>query len=358
MKLLDWYILKRYLGTFAMMLVLFIPIGIIIDLAEKIDNIRNSEAPLHAVLDYYLDFIVYFANLLFPLLLFLSVIWFTSKLANNTEIIAMLSSGISFWRFLRPYFIGATIVCILALGVSLILAPQASKGFNEFRYEYLKKNKKTQETSNVYRQINDNEYIYASNFVPISKSAVNFILENFEGNTLKYKITASRIQYIEEDSIYRLNNYVKRTIGKKNDLIETETRYDTILPFDIETLTPVSYVAETLDVFELIQFIEDEERRASPDLNTYKVTAYKRWSIPISAFILTLIGVAVSAMKRRGGMGTNLAFGIGLAFGFIFIDKVFGTIAIQSNFAPWLAVWLPNAIFGLLAIYLLYNAKR
>jgi len=358
MKKLDWYILKRYLGTFITMLLLFIPIGIIIDLAEKIDNILESEAPTEAVLAYYLDFIVYFANLLFPLILFLSVIWFTSKLANKTEIIAMLSSGISFWRFLRPYAIGASMVCLVALGVAMFLAPQASKGFNEFKYEYLKKNKKVQETNDVYRQLNENEYIYASNFIPISKSAVNFTLEHFEGNRMTSKITASRIKYIEKDSMYRLSNFVKRTILDDDDLLFTKRRYDTILPFDIEELTPVNYVAETLDTFALNAFIKRESKKASPDLNTYKVTAYKRWSIPVSAFILTLIGVAVSAMKRRGGMGVNLAFGIGLAFGFIFIDKIFGTMAIQSDFQPWIAVWLPNVLFGLLATYLLYHAKR
>ncbi len=358
MKILDWYILKRYLGTFATMLLLFIPIGIIIDLAEKIDNILDSEAPKEAVLQYYLDFIVYFANLLFPLLLFLSVIWFTSKLANKTEIVAMLSSGISFWRFLRPYIIGATIVCVAALAVSLFLAPKASKGFNEFKYAYLKRHKKVQNTNDVYRQINDNEYIYASNFDPVKKFANNFTLEHFEGNKMLYKISANRIKYIEEDSLYRLSNFVKRTVKENDDILITERSYDTILPFDIETLTAVSYVAETLNAFELHEFIAQEERKASPDLNSYKVTAYKRWSIPVSAFILTLIGVAVSAMKRRGGMGANLAFGIGLAFGFIFIDKIFGTMAIQSDFDPLVAVWLPNVLFGLLAVYLLYNAKR
>jgi len=358
MKILDWYILKRYLGTFATMMLLFIPIGIIIDLAEKVDNMLESDAPKEAILHYYLDFIVYFSNLLFPLLLFLSVIWFTSKLANKTEVIAMLSSGISFWRFLRPYAIGATIVCIAALGVSLFLAPRASKGFNEFKYAYLKRHKKVQNTNDVYRQINDNEYIFASNFDPIRKYATNFTLEHFEGNKMLYKISANRIKYIEEDSLYRLSNFVKRTIKENDDILITERSYDTILPFDIETLTAVSYVAETLNAFELHEFIAQEEKKASPDLNSYKVAAYKRWSIPVSAFILTLIGVAVSAMKRRGGMGANLAFGIGLAFGFIFIDKIFGTMAIQSDFEPWIAVWLPNAIFGLLAVYLLYNARR
>ena len=156
MKILDWYILKRYLGTFLMLLLLFIPIGITVNLAEKIDKILDKEVPFPEVAEYYLNFTIYFANLLFPIFLFLSVIWFTSKLANNTEIIAFLSSGVSFWRFLRPYLIGATLVCAGALILGMYLAPAASKGFNDFKYTYLKRGgDKAQETKNVYRQIND-----------------------------------------------------------------------------------------------------------------------------------------------------------------------------------------------------------
>ena len=210
MKILDWYILKRYLVTFLMMLLLFIPIGITVDLAEKIGKILENNAPFSAVVGYYLDFTIYFANLLFPLFLFLSVIWFTSKLANNTEIVAFLSSGVSFSRFLRPYIIGASIVSVFALILGLYLAPLASQGFHEFKYSYLKKNADIQQTRDVYRQINDNDYIYVSNFDAKSKVGRNFTLEHFEGNELKYKIFADNIRYIEKDSTYRLTLFVKR----------------------------------------------------------------------------------------------------------------------------------------------------
>ncbi|WP_378185108.1 LptF/LptG family permease [Aquimarina sp. W85] len=358
MKILDWYILKRYLGTFFTMILLFIPIGIIVDLSEKIDNMLEHSVPLDAIIAYYLDFTIYFANLLFPLFVFLSVIWFTSKLANNTEIIAILSSGVSFWRFLRPYMIGAIIICIGALAMGLFLAPNASQGFNEFKYSYLKKNKKVQETSNVYRQINDSVFLYANDFRPLDRSATNFTLEYFDGNKLKIKISARKITYNVTDSIYELRDFVKREVEEDRDVIEKLPIKDTVLPFNIDEFTPVTYVAETLNYLELREFIEKESKRGSSDINRYKVVAYKRWSIPISAFILTVIGVAVSSMKRRGGMGVNLAVGISLAFIFIFIDKVLGTMANQSDFPPLVAVWFPNVSFGLLAIYLLYNAKR
>ena len=358
MKILDWYILKRYLGTFVMMLFLFIPIGITINIAEKIDKILENEVPFWEVVNYYIDFTVYFANLLFPLFLFLSVIWFTSKLAQNTEIIAFLSSGVSFWRFLRPYIIGSTLVSLGALIMGMYLAPNASKGFNEFKYTYLKRGAEVQETSDVYRQINDNEYIYASHFQPRLNTARNFTLEHFEGNEMRFKISASRLKLNEEDSTYTLTNYNKRIIGEDGDELITEMSKDTILPFEFEDLTPVSYMAETLNYQELRDFIEQEKRRGSGNINRYQVVAYKRWSLPVSAYILTVIAVAVSSMKRRGGMGVNLALGITLAFIFIFMDKVFGTIAEQSTFSPLLAVWFPNIFFGVLAVYLLWNAKR
>jgi len=242
--------------------------------------------------------------------------------------------------------------------LSMYLAPQASKGFNEFKYEYLKRGTEVQETRDVYRQINDSEYIYASNFQPKSKSARNFTLEHFEGNKMMFKISASRLQFNEADTTYTLTNFDKRIVGENEDIISHERTLDTILPFEFDELTPVSYIAETLNYNELNDFIEQERRRGSANMNRYLVVAYKRWSLPVSAFILTIIAVAVSSKKRRGGMGVNLALGISLAFIFIFFDKVFGTMAEQSSFSPLIAVWFPNVTFGILAIYLLFNARR
>lgn len=356
LKILDWYILKRYLFTFLMMLLLFIPIGITVNLAEKIGKILEKEVPFPAVAQYYLDFTIYFANLLFPIFLFLSVIWFTSKLANNTEIVAFLSSGVSFSRFLRPYLIGATIVAAFALILGLYLAPKASKGFNTFKYKYLKSSKNIVQTQNIYRQINDNDFIYVSSFNPESKRGNNFTLEHFEGNKLVHKLSAQSITFV--DSTYRLVNYTKRRIGAHGDLIETGRRMDTLFAFDLDDLTPVEYIAETLQYGELNRFINKEKKRGSSNIGRYEVVKYKKWSLPVSIYILTIIAVAVSSIKRRGGMGINLAFGITIAMVYVFFDKVFGVMAEQSDFSPIIAVWFPNLVFGILAGYLLYNAKR
>ena len=360
LKIIDKYILKRYLATFSVMLLMFIPIGIVIDVSEKVNQMIENHVAFSAIARYYLDFTIYFANLLFPIFFFIYVIWFTSKLANNTEIIAILSSGISFSRFMRPYIIGATIISALALLMTIFLVPKASAGFKSFRYTYLTTDgvNDMRNNSDVFRQISKDEYIFVSNFNEISKMAFNFSMEKFDGDKLKYKLIANRIKWNVKDSTYTLFNYSKRKIGKFGDSIESGEKKDTVFNFDLEDLTPVVFIAETLPLDDLNKFIDKEKARGSSNINVYLVVLYKKYSIPVSAFILTIIAVAVSSMKRRGGMGTNLAIGIILAFAFVFLDKVFGVLAEKSAAPPLLAVWTPNIVFGILAIFLLRNAKR
>jgi len=341
-----------------MMLLLFIPIGITVNLAEKIDKMLENEVPFGEIVGFYVDFTIHFATLLFPLFLFLSVIWFTSKLANNTEVVAFLSSGVSFSRFLRPYMIGATIVAAFALFLGMYLGPKASKGFNEFDYKYFKKGKKDRDDKNVFRQINDNDFIYVSNFNVRDRRGSNFTLEHFNGNKLEYKISATSIRYIEKDSTYKLLGYLKRVVGENDDMFIAKNIKDTVFNFDLDDLTPVEYIAETLNYKQLTSFIEKEKNRGSSNIGRYEVVKYKKWSLPVSVFILTIIAVSVSSIKRRGGMGVNLAVGILIAMVFVFFDKVFGVMAEQSDFSPFIAVWFPNILFGILAIFLLQNAKR
>ena len=343
------------------MLLLFIPIGIVIDISEKVDKMIKNKIPLLDIVIYYYHFTIYFASSLFPIFLFLSIIWFTSKLANNTEIIAILSSGISFTRFLRPYLIGASIVSVFVLLMGFYVVPISSEGFNNFRYTYLKTGGKEAmrgENTDVYRQISDNEFIYVNSFNAVSKTAFNFTLEKFKKDKLEYKISASRIQWNPKDSTYTMYDYTKRTVGELNDKIEKADKKEAVFSFDLEDLTPVVYIAETLSLNKLNAFIDKERSRGSSNINVYLVVLYKKYSIPVSAFILTIIAVSVSSMKRRGGMGVNLAIGIALAFAFVFFDKIFGVLAEKSSIPPLLAVWLPNIVFGILAFYLLRNAKR
>ncbi|AOW11083.1 LptF/LptG family permease [Flavobacterium gilvum] len=361
LTIIDKYILKRYLATFVVMLLLFAPIGIIIDISEKINKMLQNQVPVLKIAIYYYHFTIYFMNNLFPIFLFISVIWFTSKLANNTEIIAILSSGISFTRFMRPYIIGASIVSVIVLLMGFWVIPVSSEGYNNFRYTYLRNDGKALmrgDNTDVYRQINDNDFIYVNSFNTESQTAYNFSLERFKKEKLEYKITASRIQWNPKEKNYTLYDYTKRIVGAEGDVIEKAPEKKMKFTFDLEDLTPVVYIAETLSLGELNAFIDKERKRGSSNINVYLVVLYKKYSVPVSAFILTIIAVSVSSMKRRGGMGVNLAIGIAVAFSFVFFDKIFGVLAEKSTFSPLLAVWLPNIFFGILAVYLLRNAKR
>ncbi len=355
MKIIDKYIIKKYLTTFFVMFGLFIPIGIMVDFAEKIDKFRENEVPADLILSYYIDFVWYFGSQLYPVFLFLAVIFFTSRLANNTEITAILSSGLSFQRFTKPYFISASLIVLFALFAGMFVVPKSNQNFNEFVSEYVKSEEK-RKTSRLFKQINDKEYIYVSAYDPSRKRGLNFTLENFDGNELKHKITATTIRW--DDSIFRLTNFVKRSIIGNQEIIKKITRKDTILDFDIDDLAPLNYVAETLNFFELNELIRYERRAGSPLINSHLLVRHKRYTIPLSCFILTLIAISVSSFKKRGGTGSNLAIGVSLGFLFIFLDKIFSVLVIKSNFSPAIASWGILFVFLSIALFLLKKAIR
>ncbi len=355
MKIIDKYIIKKYLTTFFVMFGLFIPIGIMVDFAEKIDKFRENEVPGDLIFSYYMDFIWYFGSQLYPVFLFLAVIFFTSRLANNTEITAILSSGLSFKRFSKPYFIATTLIVVFALFAGMFIVPKSNQNFNEFISEYIKSEDK-RKTSRLFKQINEREYIYVSSYDPSRKRGINFTLENFVDNELKHKITATTIRW--DDSIFRLTNYFKRTMIGDKEIINKVTRKDTLLNFDIDDLSPLNYVAETLNFFELNELIRYEQRAGSPLINSHLLVRHKRYTIPLSCFILTLIGISVSSFKKRGGTGSNLAIGVSLGFLFIFLDKIFSVLVIKSNFSPALASWGILIIFLIIGLSLLKKAIR
>ena len=344
--------------TFAAMLLLFIPIGILVDLSEKIDKLNEFDVPLNEIVDYYLNFVWYFGNTLYPIFVFLAVIWFTSKIANDSEIIAILSSGISFNRYLKPFMISSLIIAAFALFSGMFIVPEKNKNYNEFQYKYLKKNKKSRETSKIYKQVNENDFIYVSSYNPTRQLAYDFSYENFENNSLKYKITARNIRWVEQDSIYRMTDYFKRSFLDDNQYIEKKRLKDTIFSFRIDELSTLNYMAETQNFFELNKFINREIKSGSPLINNHLLVRHKRWSIPFSTFVLTLLAVSVSSFKRREGMGINLAFGIITAFTFVFFDKFFAVMVNKSNLSPILGAWIPNFVFLILALYFLKNAKK
>ncbi len=319
----------------------------------------EHKVPLSEILGYYGDFLLYFFNILFPIFLFLSVIWFTSRLAQNTEIIAMLNTGMPFMRLLRPYLIGATIIALTVLLLNLSVIPKARIGYNEFWVKYVhNKSYKARETNDVYRQIDSTHYIYASNLNHKNKTAYNFVMEEVVGDSLKSKLYANRITYNPDKKNYTLHNMRVRLYQKNREKIIEKNKKDTVFNFTLDDLTPVTYIAEGLNYTELNKFIKKEKLRGSKNIKKFELEKYKRMSLPISAFILTFIAVAMASQKRRSGMGGNLAFGITVSMLYILFDRIFGVMVIKSGFSPFWAAWLPNIIFGILAIYLVFRAKK
>tara|TARA_Y100001947_G_C10305237_1_gene289088 strand:- start:271 stop:1293 length:1023 start_codon:yes stop_codon:yes gene_type:complete len=340
------------------MFLLFIPIGILVDVSEKIDKFKEHDLSFNQVLQYYSDFVWYYGYFLFPIFVFLSVIWFTSKLSSNSEVTAILSSGISFNRFLKPYIFSASLIFLISVFSGLFIVPEKNRSFNEFQYKYLSKNKKDRNLSNLYKQISDNQYIYVSSYNPTRNQAYNFSHELFDENKLAEKITARNIRWVEEDSIYRLTDFFKRSYINDKEIIESRRIYDTIFNFNIDDLSSLKYQAKALNFFELNKFIEQERLSGSPLLNDHLLERNRRFSIPFSVLILTLLAVSVSSFKRRGGIGLNLAFGIALAFVFIFFDKFFSVLVVKSDMNATLGAWAPNFVFLLITLQIMKIARK
>ncbi len=359
MKILDWYILKRYLTTFLFTLLILIPIAVAIDIAEKIDKfLRHDDLTFFEVVnDYYKNFIIYYANTFMPLALFLAVIVFTSRLANNTEIVAINSSQVSFTRFLYPYFIGATIVTIVALGMNHFVVPNSSKTRKQFEVNYLKKKKyKDKVVKNFSLQLNDSTYMYIQSYDFERNAGYNFSTSTYSGLKLKYKLIADNIRW--NDSVFKLQNWKERKIFKDRDSIFSGNSIDTVFTFTPKDFNYKSTIAQEMPSNELSDFIELSRNRGVKNLNAYLVELYKRTSLPLSSYILTIIAVALAYRKRRGGVGVNLALGISVMFVYVFFLKVAEVLGAVAGANSLLNVWMPNLVFGIYAAYLYFNARK
>lgn len=361
MRKLDKYILKKYLTSFIFTLLILVPVAIAIDVSEKIGKFlaHANLTFVEIVKDYYIPFIVNYGNTFMPLALFIAVILFTSKLADNTEIVAIHGAGISFKRFLRPYIIGATIVAVVSLVTNHLVVPQTNGTFEDFKEEYLRRRKKSKSNvTQVNLQLNDKNYVYFRSFDLKRNLGYDFSYEEFDGLQLKYKIMAGNIRYNPKDSVYTLNSVKKRYVGATVDSIKTERTVDTTFNFFPKDLLYVDYLAKAMTSPKLSEHIEISSKRGVKNLNQYKVELHKRTSLPISSYVLTLIAVALASKKRRGGVGINLAIGIALMFIYVFFMKVAEVLGAGAGYNSLFMVWLPNIIFGALAIYLYLNAKR
>ena len=363
MKILDKYILRKYFTSFIFTLLILIPIAMAIDVAEKVGKfIKNEELTANEIFnDYYLNFIINYGNTFMPLALFISVIMFTSKMSGNSEIIAIHSSGISFKRFLRPYLIGATIITAISLYANHFVVPESNKALEKFEETYLRsiyKKKTKSSVSKVSLQLSRDDYVYFGYFNFKSRNGYNFSYEHFEGNRLVYKIIAQNIRFNETDSTYRLSTYRKRFVGAHKDSLDSGSFMDTVFNFEPKDLLYVDYLAREMPSLGLSRHIKKSENRGVKNLNNYKVELYKRTSLPISSFVLTLIAVTLASKKRRGGIGVNLAAGIALMFLYVFFMKVSEVLGSTAESIPLLMVWIPNLMFGVIAAFLYINANK
>ena len=363
MKIIDWYILKRFLVTFLFTLLILIPIAIAIDISEKVDNfLEHADLGLYQIVnEYYVNFTIYYANTFMPLALFIAVILFTSKLSNNTEIIAITNAKVSFTRFLYPYFVGATLITILSLLMNHFVVPNSSKTRKKFEKEYIDNRKKKNELKYVKDfslQLTDSTYIYIRNFNTQTNAGFDFTSEVYDGLKLKSKLVADNIRFSKKDSVFTLNNWRKRQIYNNKDSIFSGNKIDTVFNFTPKDLIYKSALSQEMPSNELLKFINISRKRGVKNLNAYLVEFHKRTSLPIASYILTIIAVALAFRKRRGGTGVNLAIGIGMMFMYVFLMKVSEVLGAVAGVNSLLYVWMPNFFFGCVAIYLYLNARK
>ncbi len=361
MKKLDWYILKRYLVTFLFTLLILIPIAIAIDISQNVDKfLSHADLGVGQIIDqYYKNFTIYYTNTFMPLALFIAVILFTSKLSKNTEIVAMTNARISFTRFLFPYMIGASLITIFALGMNHFVVPSSSKERKQFEKEFLKKQRwKDHIVDNFSLQLNDSTYMYIKSYSYKSNQGSFFSIENYKGIELDQKLTADNIRWNSKDSLFRLTRYKFRKIYKDKDSIYTGINLDTVFGFTPKDFLYKSALAQEMPSNELTEFIKISQKRGVKNLNAHLVEFHKRTSLPISSYILTIIAVALTFKKKRGGIGVNLGIGVAIMFVYVFFLKVAEVLGAVAGANSLLYVWIPNFVFGILALYLYLNAKK
>ncbi|MEI6576044.1 MAG: LptF/LptG family permease [Bacteroidota bacterium] len=358
LKILDLYIIRKFLGTFFYAITLILIIVIIFDISEKVDDFIEKAAPVKAIIfDYYLNFIPYFVNLFSALFTFISVIFFTSKMAGNTEIVAILSSGLSFNRLLRPYLIAAMVIALMSFMLTNFVIPQTNKNLMLFESRYIKNVNKNSEVD-IHMQISPGTFIYLENFNPYRRTGYRFTLEKINETGLFYKMTSDEIVWDSLRQRWTIEKYFLRRIDGMKERISRGEKIDTVLGFRPEELHISVENAKTMGFWELRKFINSEKMKGAENVIEFEIEKNRRIASPFATIVLTFIGVALSSRKIRGGIGMHLGFGITISFAFILFMQISNTFAVNGNLSPFLAVWFPIVLFGLLGVYLVRIAPK
>ena len=358
MKKFDWYIIKKFLSTFFFTISLILIIVIVFDISEKIDDFLRSNVSVDKIIfDYYLNFIPYFGNLFSPLFIFISVIYFTSKMAGDSEIIAILNSGMSFSRLLRPFIMTAFFLASLSFVLGNFIIPETNKERIDFENKYIKRKQKKR-IKNIHMQIQRDQYVYMESYNRSKNIGYKFTLENFENNVLKSKLSANYIEYDTVNNKWKARDYFIRKYQEKNDEIIKGSIIDTVINLSPSDLAKNRSLVETMGMKKLNQYIKQEEIKGTAQIVYHKIEKHKRIANPFSTIILTVIAVAIGSRKIRGGAGIQLSLGLLMSFAYILFMQISTTFATNSNLLPIIAVWIPNLIFTVIAFVLVRFSMR
>lgn len=354
---IDRYIITKFLSTYIFLIAIIISIAVIFDFNERIDKFTQSHVPMEKVIfDYYLNFIPYFSNLFSPLFVFIAVIFFTSKLADNSEIIAMKAAGMSFKRLLRPYMVSAAIIAVTTFVLGAYVIPKGNIARVNFENAYIKKKKATS-VDNVQMQVDTGVVAYITHFDNKTKSGYGFSLDKFVDKKLVSHLTAQTIQYdtlSDRRYSWTLRMYRIRTQVGMREKIESGNKLDTIIMMEPSDFLYTNKQQETMTLPQLDEFIDKQTLRGAAGVSTFEVEYHKRYAMPFAAFILTIIGVSLSCEKRKGGMGASIGVGLALSFSYILFQTISSTFATNAGWPPMLSVWLPNIVFAIIA-FILYR---
>ncbi|WP_279168351.1 LptF/LptG family permease [Muribaculum intestinale] len=353
-KILDLYIIKKFLGTYFFAILLILAITVMFDINEKLDSFLK--APIHAtIFDYFLNFLPYFANQFSPLFTFIACIFFTSKLADNSEIIAMLSSGVSFRRLMRPYIVSAAVIAALTWVLGAYIIPPANVKRIEYTNTYVK-NKRVDYGSNIQMMVAPGEIAYMSRYDNTTRTGYRFSLDKFDGKRLVSRLTANTIRW---DSLYhwQVRDYMIRDIDGIRDHIKRGSRLDTMIPFEPRDFLISKNDQETLTSPQLQEYIARQKERGVANIEAFEIENERRYAMCAAAFILTVIGMTLSSKKVKGGMGINIGIGLVLSFSYILFMTVTSTFAISGYTSPLVAMWIPNMIYIVIAIVLYRRAS-
>jgi len=358
MKKLDLYIIRKFLGTFFFAIILILMIVIVFDISERMEDFLAKKPPLYEiVVDYYLNFLPFFANLFSPLFTFIAVIYFTSRMAYRSEIVAILSSGVSFRRLLRPYLISATVLALLSLYLNHFVIPQSNKIRLAFEEAYLR-NPYRNEDRNIHRQISPGTFIYFNSYNNQRNTGYQFSLEKTNNGTRSYYLKSDFIKWDSIKNKWSLENYFTRQISGMTEVTTKGAKLDTVFDFQPAEFGRRENKVETMKTPELSGFIDDEKKKGSSLIPIYEVEKHRRSAYPFATFVLTLIGASVSSRKVRGGIGWHIGLGLMIAFTYILFMQISTTFATNGIFPAAIAVWIPNVIYSVLALLMLRTAVR